>query len=187
MTFEKEDCVAWLPLLESIARYGKVLMTNGRLLAVEDSNRDQIDPYFNTTMIFGDKEYAILKQDVFVAHNLLVVRGNRSVVDPAYFYRPITEDMDTSRYAYDDIESESVCEVCGKPLMLKPIQGIYRIKDTKENRARYGDFVINHKLNIGRFCSFECNNVRDLGQDTEAALQLCKQIYESEDNLNACS
>lgn len=103
MTFKKADCEAWLPLLESIIKRGKVLMTNGMLTAINDGNRDQIDPYFNTRRISDGQEYAILKKDVFVAHDLLVVRGNLSVVDPGYFYRPITDDMDTSGYAYDSI------------------------------------------------------------------------------------
>ena len=103
MTFEKADCEAWLPLLESIIKHGKVLMTNGMLTAINDSNRDQIDPYFNTRRIIDGREYAILKGSVFVAYDLLIVRSNLSPVDPDYFYRPITDGMDTSGYAYDNL------------------------------------------------------------------------------------
>lgn len=76
--------------------------------------------------------------------------------------------------------SGGVCEVCGKPLKDGQAQGAHRIGNTKANRAKYGDLVIDHPYNIGYTCSLRCNGVLDISQDTAKVLRLCGRIYRRE-------
>ena len=41
-----------------------------------------------------------------------------------------------------------VCEVCGKTLTAGTWQGAHRIANTKPNRAKWGNFIIDHPMNI---------------------------------------
>ena len=45
--------------------------------------------------------------------------------------------------------SGGVCEVCGRPLSDGQPQGAHRIGNTKANRAKYGDMVIDHPFRVG--------------------------------------
>ena len=83
--------------------------------------------------------------------------------------------IDQRRYAL--AISGGVCEVCGKPLADGQPQGAHRIGNTKANRARYGDFVIDHRYNIGYVCSLKCNAALDISKDTGAVIRLCEWIY----------
>ena len=56
------------------------------------------------------------------------------------------EQEEQRRYAL--AISGGVCEVCGRPLFDGQPQGAHRIGNTKTNRAKYGDFVIDHRYNI---------------------------------------
>ena len=76
--------------------------------------------------------------------------------------------------------SGGFCEVCGKPLNEGELQGAHRIGNTKANRSKYGDFVINHRLNLGMTCSLKCNGALDISKNTGEVIQLCKKIYEAE-------
>lgn len=76
--------------------------------------------------------------------------------------------------------SGGVCEVCGKPLSDGQPQGAHRIGNTKENRAKYGSFVIDHKYNMGFVCSLKCNAALDISKDTGAVIRLCEWIYYKE-------
>ena len=76
--------------------------------------------------------------------------------------------------------SGSVCEVCGKPLFDGQPQGAHRIGNTKANRQKYGDLVIDHRFNIGYTCSLKCNGALDISKDTGECLRLCKKIYTAE-------
>lgn len=75
--------------------------------------------------------------------------------------------------------SGGICEVCGKPLWSNA-QGAHRIGNTKANRQKYGDFVIDHRYNIGYVCSLKCNAKLDISKDTGACIRLCKKIYDME-------
>ena len=76
--------------------------------------------------------------------------------------------------------SGGVCEVCGRPLRDGQPQGAHRIGNTKENRAKYGDFVIDHPFNIGYTCSLKCNAALDISRNPAECIKLCKRIYERE-------
>ena len=71
------------------------------------------------------------------------------------------------------------CPVCGKSIYeYSTPQYDHRIADTKANRAKYGDFVIDHRLNIGMACSLACNGKLDISGDTgiEAAHVLAADL-----------
>ena len=85
---------------------------------------------------------------------------------------------DQRRYAL--ATSGGVCEVCGRPLNEGQPQGAHRIGNTKANRAKYGDFVIDHRLNMGMTCSLKCNGKLDISRNTGEVVKLCKKIYETE-------
>ena len=90
----------------------------------------------------------------------------------------MSTSKDQCRYAL--ATSGGVCEVCGKPLIDGQKQGAHRIGNTKANRTKYGDFIIDHRLNIGMTCSLKCNGVLDISKDTGKVIKLCKRIYEIE-------
>ena len=66
----------------------------------------------------------------------------------------MSTSKDQRRYAL--ATSGGVCEVCGRPLNEGQPQGAHRIGNTKANRAKYGDFIIDHRLNMGMTCSLKC-------------------------------
>lgn len=76
--------------------------------------------------------------------------------------------------------SGGFCEVCGCPLNEGQPQGAHRIGNTKMNRAKYGDFVIDHRFNMGMTCSLKCNGKLDISGNAGEVIKLCKRIYESE-------
>ena len=57
--------------------------------------------------------------------------------------------------------SGGVCEVCQKPL--SKMQGAHRIANTKTNRAKWGNWIIDHPMNIAIVCSLECNHLCNIG------------------------
>ncbi len=73
-----------------------------------------------------------------------------------------------------------VCEVCGKQLTNSTWQGAHRIANTKPNRAKWGDFVIDHPENIAIVCSLKCNHVCNIGYNPGECLRLIKKIVEKE-------
>ncbi len=73
-----------------------------------------------------------------------------------------------------------VCEVCGKPLTNSTWQGAHRIANTKTNRAKWGNFVIDHPLNIAIVCSLACNHVCNIGYNQGECLKLVQQIVQKE-------
>lgn len=73
-----------------------------------------------------------------------------------------------------------VCEVCGKTLTASTWQGAHRIANTKPNRAKWGDFIIDHPLNIAIVCSLKCNHVCNIGYNPGECLRLVKRIVEKE-------
>ena len=89
----------------------------------------------------------------------------------------MTEQQEEQR-RYALAISGGVCEVCGRPLRDGQPQGAHRIGNTKQNRAKYGDFVIDHRLNIGMACSLACNGKLDISGDTgiEAAHVLAADL-----------
>ena len=72
--------------------------------------------------------------------------------------------------------SGGVCEVCGRPLRDGQPQGAHRIGNTKANRQKYVDFVIDHPFNIGYTCSLKCNGVLDISRNPAECIKLCKRI-----------
>ena len=76
--------------------------------------------------------------------------------------------------------SGGLCEACGRALSEGQPQGAHRIGNTKANRAKYGNFIIDHSLNIGMTCSLKCNGALDISGNTGEVIKLCKRIYEIE-------
>ena len=76
--------------------------------------------------------------------------------------------------------SGGVCEVCGKPLTNSTWQGAHRIANTETNRKKWGNFVIDHPLNIAIVCSLACNHVCNIGFNQGECLRLVKKIVERE-------
>ena len=73
-----------------------------------------------------------------------------------------------------------VCEVCGKTLTTSTWQGAHRIANTKPNRAKWGDFIIDHPENIAIVCSLACNQTCNIGNNPGECLRLVKRIVEKE-------
>lgn len=90
----------------------------------------------------------------------------------------MSNPKDQRRYAL--ATSGGVCEVCGSALNEGQPQGAHRIGNTKANRSKYGDFVIDHRLNMGMTCSLKCNGELDISRNTGEVIKLCKKIYEIE-------
>ena len=76
--------------------------------------------------------------------------------------------------------SGGVCEVCGKTLTQSTWQGAHRIANTKANRAKWGNMVVDHPLNIAIVCSLKCNHVCNIGFDEGACLKLVQRIVQRE-------
>ena len=85
--------------------------------------------------------------------------------------------MRNEQRAYALAVSGGVCEVCGRPLTDGQPQGAHRIGNTKANRAKYGDFVIDHRLNMGMTCCLKCNAALDISGNTGECVALCMKIY----------
>ena len=73
-----------------------------------------------------------------------------------------------------------VCEVCGKTLTASTWQGAHRIANTKPNRAKWGNFIIDHPLNIAIVCSLGCNHVCNIGYNEGECLRLVQKIIQKE-------
>ena len=67
-----------------------------------------------------------------------------------------------------------------KTLTTSTWQGAHRIANTKPNRAKWGNFVIDHPLNIAIVCSLKCNQVCNIGYDEGACLRLVQRIAKRE-------
>ena len=89
-------------------------------------------------------------------------------------------DTEKNQRQYALATSGGVCELCGRPLNEGQPQGAHRIGNTKANRAKYGNLVIDHSLNIGMTCSLKCNGKLDISKNTGDVIKLCKKIYEKE-------
>lgn len=76
--------------------------------------------------------------------------------------------------------SGGVCEVCGRPLAEGQPQGAHRIGNTKQNRAKYGGFVVDHRFNVGYVCSLACNAALDISGNEGACVGLCRRIWTAE-------
>ncbi len=74
----------------------------------------------------------------------------------------------------------NVCEVCGKQLTLSTWQGAHRIANTKANRKKWGDFIIDHPENIAIVCSLKCNHVCNIGYNPGECLRLVQKIINQE-------
>ena len=73
-----------------------------------------------------------------------------------------------------------VCEVCGKQLTNSNFQGAHRIANTKPNRAKWGNWIIDHPMNIAIVCSLACNQVCNIGNNPGKCLKLVQSIVTKE-------
>ena len=72
------------------------------------------------------------------------------------------------------------CFICGKPLDPTTMQMAHKIGNTIQNRKKYGDFVIDHRLNVEMTCSLGCNARVDISKNPGQCIELCARIYELE-------
>lgn len=76
--------------------------------------------------------------------------------------------------------SGGYCEVCGEPLSTLTGQMAHRIGNTELNRKIYGNFVVDHKFNVGMTCSLACNAKLDISKNPGKCIRLCERIYNYE-------
>ena len=76
--------------------------------------------------------------------------------------------------------SGGVCEVCGKTLTTSTWQGAHRIANTVANRCKWGNWIIDHPLNIAIVCSLKCNQVCNIGYNEGECLRLVQRIIQKE-------
>ena len=76
--------------------------------------------------------------------------------------------------------SGGVCEVCGKTLTTSNWQGAHRIANTVANRCKWGNWIIDHPLNIAIVCSLKCNQVCNIGYNEGECLRLVQRIVQKE-------
>ena len=69
-----------------------------------------------------------------------------------------------------------VCEICGRQLTNTNFQGAHRIANTKPNRAKWGNWIIDHPKNIAIVCSLACNHSCNIGNNPGKCLELVKEI-----------
>ena len=77
-------------------------------------------------------------------------------------------------------KSGNKCEVCGKDLAPSTWQGAHRIANTKANRAKWGNWIIDHPENIAIVCSLKCNHVCNIGYNPGECLRLVQKIVNKE-------
>ena len=77
-------------------------------------------------------------------------------------------------------KSGGVCEACGRTLTPSTWQGAHRIANTKANRAKWGNMVIDHPLNIAIVCSLKCNHVCNIGYDEAECLKIVEMVLARE-------
>ena len=82
--------------------------------------------------------------------------------------------------AYAVAKCGMVCYICGKPLNKSTMQMAHKIGNTIQNRKKYGDFVIDHIMNVEMTCSLGCNSQVDISKDTGKCIRLIKSIYDFE-------
>lgn len=87
--------------------------------------------------------------------------------------------MEVKQRDYALAISNGVCEVCGA-MLGSYRQMAHRIGNTKSNRAKFGDFIIDHRFNVGMTCSLKCNAKLDISFNSGACIKLCLKIYEFE-------
>jgi 5-methylcytosine-specific restriction endonuclease McrA len=70
-----------------------------------------------------------------------------------------------------------ICQVCGEPILLfgSPQLG-HRIKQSKENIAKYGKHIIHHAENMASVCGLDCNARVDLGANYKEIEELADRI-----------
>lgn len=89
-------------------------------------------------------------------------------------------ELEVRQRAYACAVAGNVCEVCGEPITVISGQMSHRIGDTLQNRKKFGDFVVDHILNVGMTCSLGCNAKLDISKNPGACMELCHRIYEYE-------
>ena len=75
------------------------------------------------------------------------------------------------------------CPVCGKSIYeYSTPQYAHRIADTKANRAKWSNWIIDHTLNGEYVCSLKCNDEMNIGNNPGKCLELIQRIinYEQE-------
>lgn len=76
--------------------------------------------------------------------------------------------------------ADGVCEVCGKTITPSTWQGAHRIANTKANREKWGNWIIDHPENIAIVCSLKCNHVCNIGYNPGECLKLVNRIVQKE-------
>lgn len=73
---------------------------------------------------------------------------------------------------------QGVCEVCGKTLTPSTWQGAHRIANTKANRAKWGNWIIDAPENIAIVCSLSCNQSCNIGYNEGECLKVVQKVLD---------
>ena len=77
-----------------------------------------------------------------------------------------------------------ICEICGSSLNSGVPQLAHRIAKTKSNIKKYGDEIINHRLNLVAVCSLCCNSKCNIGNNPVKAFSLLEGIKYANEHGN---
>jgi hypothetical protein len=73
------------------------------------------------------------------------------------------------------------CAVCGESIhKYGTPQYAHRIADTKANRRKWGDWIIDHTLNGEYVCSLKCNDALNCGNNPAKCYELVQRILDAE-------
>jgi hypothetical protein len=72
-----------------------------------------------------------------------------------------------------------ICQTCGKPVEWNHAQTAHCIADTKANRSRSGDHIIDHPLNRKLTHGGPCNDAQNIGNNPGKCAELIRRIEEA--------
>jgi len=78
------------------------------------------------------------------------------------------------------IRDNGVCRSCGKRVGVNEFEIAHLIANTKCNRKRFGDRIIDHRLNKATTHAGRCNDAQNIGNNPGKCAELVRQIEEAE-------
>jgi len=75
-------------------------------------------------------------------------------------------------------EQRWLCAYCGRPLDVMTAQAAHRIADTKSNRRKYGNDIVDAYENIAMTHAGRCNDGMNIGFNPGKCTQLINRIRE---------
>jgi hypothetical protein len=77
-----------------------------------------------------------------------------------------------------------ICQTCGLPVEWVKAQAAHCIANTKANRQKYGDYIIDHALNRKLTHGGGCNDAQNIGNNPGKCNELVLQINAIEAHKN---